>query len=161
MLTKTEKAGLAPPSRVRDPFTVLRQMTTELGRMFEEPGWPLLRMPGAATPTPWVPRIEVLEKENRLVVRAELPGLKKEGVRVEVVDGHLAISGERKREVEEKTEQLYRSEREYGTFYREVPLPEGAGVDDIKATFADGVLEVAVPVPAPVEKKPRVVEIAG
>jgi HSP20 family protein len=161
MLTKKEKATLAPPPRARDPFSMLRQMTTEFGRMFDEPNWPFIRAWGEGEPSRWIPRIEVAEKENRLVTRVELPGLKKEDVKVEVVDGQLAISGERKREVEEKTEQLYRSEREYGTFYRAVPLPEGAAVDDIKATFTNGVLEVAVPMPARVEEKPRLVEIAG
>ena len=90
----------------------------------------------------------MFEKDNRLVTRVDFPGLKKEDVKVEVTDGHLALSGERKRETEEKKDTFYRSEREYGSFCRTVPLPEGVKLEDIKATFADGVLEVSVPLPA-------------
>ena len=74
--------------------------------------------------------------------------MKKEDVKVEVTNGHLTISGERKTEAEERKEHYYRSEREYGSFYRTVPLPEGVKLDDVKATFADGVLEVSLPMPA-------------
>jgi HSP20 family protein len=85
--------------------------------------------------------------------------MKKEDVKVEVTDGQLAISGERKSEAEEKGEEFYRCEREYGSFYRSVPLPEGAKLEDVKAIFADGVLEVSVPLPARPESKMRKVEI--
>ena len=67
---------------------------------------------------------------------------------MEVTDGRLAISGERKSETEEKKDNFYRCERAYGSFYRSVPLPEGAKLEDVKATFADGVLEVSVPLSA-------------
>jgi HSP20 family protein len=85
--------------------------------------------------------------------------MKKEDVKVEVTDGHLAISGERKTEAEEKKENFYRCEREYGGFYRAVPLPEGVKLEDVKATFTNGVLEVSVPLPAKPEAKARKVEI--
>jgi HSP20 family protein len=85
--------------------------------------------------------------------------MKKEDVKVEVTDGHLAISGERKREEEEKEKEFYRCEREYGSFYRAVPLPEGVKVEDVKATFADGVLEVSVPLPVQAKAAVRTVEI--
>jgi HSP20 family protein len=80
-------------------------------------------------------------------------------VSVEVTDGHLTLSGERKRETEEKKDDFYRSEREYGSFYRSVPLPDGVKLEDVKATFADGVLEVSVPLPARVETNVRKVQI--
>jgi HSP20 family protein len=85
--------------------------------------------------------------------------MKKEDVKVEVTDGQLAISGERKSEAEERKENFYRCERQYGTFYRTVPLPEGVKFEDVKATFASGVLEVSVPLPARVDAKPAKVEI--
>jgi HSP20 family protein len=88
-----------------------------------------------------------------------LPGLKKEEVKVEVTDGYLAIHGERKKEEEEKGEQFYRCEREYGSFYRAVPLPDGVKLEDVKATFADGVLEVSVPLAAKPEATVRNVAI--
>jgi HSP20 family protein len=101
----------------------------------------------------------VFERNNRLVTRVDLPGMKKEDVLVEVTDGHLALSGERKRETEEKKDDVYRSEREYGSFYRAVPLPEGVKLEDVKATFSDGVLEVSIPLPVRPEAKARKVEI--
>ena len=91
--------------------------------------------------------------------RIDLPGMRKEDVKVEVTDGHLAISGERKSEAEEKKENYYRCEREYGSFYRAVPLPEGVKLEDVKASFTDGVLEVSVPMPAKTESKARTVPI--
>jgi HSP20 family protein len=163
MATKKETA-LTPVGLVRDPFAMLRQMTSELDRMFDQPAWPLFGGPSLRTGTiaesiSWAPEIDVFEKDNRLVTKIDLPGMKKEDVKVEVTDGHLAISGERKRETEEKKERFYRCEREYGSFYRAVPLPEGVKLEDVKATFSDGVLEVSVPLPAQPEAKVRKVEI--
>jgi HSP20 family protein len=101
----------------------------------------------------------VFEKENRYVTRIDLPGLKKEDVTVEITDGQLRISGERKVEKEEKKENVFRTEREYGRFFRTVPLPEGVKLEEVKATFADGVLEVSVPMPARPEATVRKVEV--
>ena len=146
----------------RKEQSLLRHMTSELERLFDEPVWPSLRWPtfGRSFATGrWAPEIDVFEKENRLVTKIDLPGMKKDDVKVEVVDGCLSISGERKTEAEEKKENFYRCEREYGSFYRSVPLPAGAKIEDIKATFADGVLEVSVPLPAPAEAKAHKVEI--
>ena len=145
-----------------DSFALLRQMTSELDRAFED--WPSFRWPSfAALEAPqavaWSPKIDVFEKDNRLVTRVDLPGMKKEDVTVEVTDGHLALSGFRKRETEEKKENFYRNEREYGSFYRLVPMPEGVKLEDVKANFANGVLEVSVPMPAKVETKVRKVQI--
>ena len=158
MLAK--RTELAP----RDPFTLLRQMTSDLDRVFESSTWPSFRWPSFRTPpageaATWFPEIEVFEKDHRLVTRIDLPGMKKDDVKVEVTDGQLAISGERKNEAEEKKENVYRCEREYGSFYRVVPLPDGVKLDDVKATFADGVLEVSIPLPAKPETKARKVEI--
>ena len=145
----------------RDPFALLRQMTSELDRAFDEPffnlRWPSLRVPAAATG--WAPRVDVFERAGRLVTKVDLPGVKKEDVSVQVTDGHLALSGQRKQETEGTKDNVYRSEREYGSFYRAVPLPEGIKFEDVKATFADGVLEVSVPLPAQPESKSRTVEI--
>ena len=155
-----KETTLTPRRPTRDPFALVRQ---EFDRFFNEPEWPAFRFPALGKwrglEGAWNPEIEVFKKDNRLVTRIDLPGLKKEEVKVEVTDGHLAISGERKREEEEKNEQFYRCEREYGSFYRAVPLPEGVKLEDVKATFADGVLEVSVPLPAKPEAKVRKVEI--
>ncbi len=101
----------------------------------------------------------MFERNNRLVTKVDLPGMKREDVKVEVADGRLTISGERKAEAEEKTEDFYRRARQYGSFYRSVPLPDGAKLEDVKATFADGVLEVSVLLPAMAEAKVRKVKI--
>jgi HSP20 family protein len=80
-------------------------------------------------------------------------------VKVEVADGHLVVSGERRSDAEEQKGTMYRCERAYGSFYRAVPLPEGARVEDVKATFADGVLEVSVPLPVKAAAQPQKIEI--
>lgn len=149
---------------LRDPFSLLRQMTSEFDRIFGEPAFPSFRLPAlraqtAAEGSKWFPEIDVFEKDNRLVTKIDLPGMKKEDVKVEVTDGQLAISGERKSEAEEKKENFYRCEREYGSFYRAVPLPEGVKLEDVRATFAEGVLEVSIPMPPKAEAKVRTVEI--
>ncbi len=147
-------------SDARDPFTMLHAMTSELERVFDRPfgsafHWPVLRAEAPA----WAPQIDVFERDKHLVTKVDLPGLKKEDVKVEVTDGHLTISGERKTEKEEKKDNFYRSERSFGSFYRAVPLPEGVKLDDVKATFSDGVLEVSIPLPTQAESKVRKVQV--
>jgi HSP20 family protein len=158
-----KETELVPGRFVRDPFALMREMTSDFDRWFGEPARPFFRWPSlrrrATEEIGWYPEIDVFEKDGRLLTKIDLPGMKKEDVKVEVTDGQLAISGERKRETEEKEKDFYRCEREYGSFYRAVPLPEGAKVDDVKATFAEGVLEVSVPLPARPEAKVRKVEI--
>lgn len=162
MLMKKETA-VARKGAPRDPFALLREMTADWDRVFDEAGWPTFRWPlvrskpfeGAG----FTPAVDVFEKDNRLITRVDLPGLKKEDVKVEVTDGHLAISGERKSEVEDQKDDYYRCERSYGSFYRAVPLPEGVKFEDVRATFADGVLEVSVPLPAVQKPEMRTVAI--
>ena len=160
-MSEKKQGTLVPTRSARDPFSLLRQMTSELDRAFDD--WPSFRFPSfgqvATASIAWSPKIDVFEKDNRLVTRVDLPGMKKEDVSVEVTDGHLALSGERKRETEEKKDNFYRTEREYGSFYRAVPLPEGVKFEDVKATFSDGVLEVSVPLPARPEANVRKVQI--
>jgi HSP20 family protein len=161
-MAEKKPVSLTPARAVHDPFAMLRQMTSELDRVFGE--WPSFRWPsfaafGMPESAAWAPKIDVFEREGRLVTRVDLPGVKKEDVSVEVTDGCLALSGERKREIEEKKENYYRTEREYGRFYRTVPLPEGVRVEDVKATFADGILEVSVPLPVAARPDVRKVQI--
>lgn len=162
-MSSRKETSLTPARTSRDPFGLVRQMTSELERIFDEPFWPSFRRPwrafAAHRAISWSPEIDVFEKDNRLIAKVDLPGMKKEDVKVEVTDGHLAISGERKSETEEKKDNVYRCEREYGSFYRAVALPEGVKIEDVKATFSDGVLEVSVPLPARPEAKVRKVEI--
>jgi HSP20 family protein len=113
----------------------------------------------AARARRWVPAMDLVETEDHLILRADLPGMKREEVDIEVKDGALAISGERKAEHEENTEGYYRVERASGRFARSLTLPDGIEPDAIEASFDDGVLEVRIPKPA--ERKPHRVEIRG
>jgi HSP20 family protein len=153
---------LVPARLTTDPFSLLRQMTASLERAFDD--WPGVRFtPVGNLPmmksAGWSPKVDVFERDRRLVTRIDLPGMKKEDVSVEVTDAQLVVSGERKHETEETRDSVYRKEREYGSFYRAVPLPEGVKFDDVKATFANGVLEVSVPLPAQAEASVRKVQI--
>ena len=134
------------PARPRDPFSVLRQMMSSIERAYDE--WPSSPGFGVSDIAAWSPKIDVVERDKRLVTRIDLPGLKKEDVTVEVIDGQLFVSGERKRESEETKGNVYRAEREYGRFCRTLSLPEGSKVEDIRTTFTNGVLEVSVPLAA-------------
>jgi HSP20 family protein len=159
---ETRQGELTATRGTRDPFDVLRQMTADLDRMFDD--WRTVRWPfgGHRVSAPadaWAPRIDVLERDNRLITRVDLPGMKKEDVTVHVTENRLELSGERTKEKEETANDFHRREREYGRFYRAVPLPQGVKLDDVKATFADGVLEVSIPLPAKPAATARKVEI--
>jgi HSP20 family protein len=104
----------------------------------------------------WVPEVEVRQNNGQFVVCADLPGLKKDDVKVELADNVSTISGERKEEKEEKREGYYRSERSYGIFYRRIPLPESAKTDTATAKFSDDVLEITMQAP---EREPRAREL--
>jgi HSP20 family protein len=125
------------------PFALMRRITDELDRTAHEVG---LARSGRST-TRWTPAIEVAEKEGEYRIRAELPGLTPENVRVEAANDALIIQGERCMEHEENREEVRRTERQYGHFFRRIPLPEGANVDQTKATFRNGVLEITIPIP--------------
>jgi len=124
-----------------NPFTLMRRLTEDMDRMFYGRGEQNYDMGN------WAPPVEVRESNGNLVVSAELPGLNKEDVKVEVNDNALIIQGERKREWDEEKEGVHRSERSYGSFYRAIPLPESAKAEQAKAEFNNGVLEVRVPIP--------------
>ena len=105
----------------------------------------------------WVPAMDLVEAGESLVLRADLPGLRREDVGIEVKDGVLTISGERKDEHEESVDGYYRVERAFGSFSRSLTLPKGVEAEGIAAEFADGVLEVTTPKPA--DRKPHRIEI--
>jgi len=164
---KKEKMELTQKTpETANPFGMMRRFTKDMERLFNDfeefrfsnffKDFPRFRMPFDTVE--WVPRIEVLQNNGQLTVRADLPGLTKDDVKVELTDDMLTISGERKEEKEEKREGFYRSERSYGSFYREIPLPEGAKTEDAAATFRNGVLEITMPAPK-VETSTRKLEI--
>lgn len=134
------------------PFGFFGDLDEEVQRFFR---WPFSFPSTFFTPprlttraTAWVPRMDVFEKNGAIVIEAELPGLKKEDVQVEVLGDELVISGEAKADTEAKEEVYYRSERIYGSFYRRMALPAGVTAEQIAATLTDGVLEVKIPKPA-------------
>lgn len=150
---------LSAPRTPIEPFELLRRMTSELDRVFEQPFKTVFRWPAAGEAASWAPQIDVFERDGQLVTTVDLPGLKKEDIKVEIADGHLVVSGERKDESEEKKERFYRCERSYGAFYRAVPLPDGVKAEDVKATFGDGVLQVRVPLAVAPKPQPQTVQI--
>jgi HSP20 family protein len=107
----------------------------------------------------WVPAVDLVEGDNELVLRADLPGLEREDVEVEIKDGVLTVSGERKAEHEEKSDGFHRVERAYGSFSRSVRLPKGVEADAVTADFDKGVLEVHIPKPE--ERQPHRVQIGA
>lgn len=149
------------------PFGFMRRFAEDMERLFED--FEGLYFPSLATTelfpfrkefakVDWVPKVEVLQHNDQMTVRAELPGLTRDDVKVEFTDEALTISGERKEEKEEKREGFYRSERSYGSFYRRLPLPEGVDPEKVTATFNNGVLEITMQTPK-VEPRVRRVEI--
>jgi HSP20 family protein len=146
-----------------NPFNAMRRMTEEMDRLFGDfaVGSPFRRFDTgpAFSQQLWSPRVEVEQDGSELTVRAELPGLKKEDVQIEVSEGRLTIQGERRNEREERQEGTYHTERSYGHFYRSLPLPEGAIEESAKAHFRDGVLEVTIQCPPREVSKARKIEI--
>jgi HSP20 family protein len=144
-----------------EPYGFFDQFEAEMERWFR---WPFTFMPRMFTaPTmhgkAWMPTMDVFEKNGTIVLKAELPGLKKEDVKVEVVGDDLLISGEAKAETQVKEEEYYRSERTFGSFYRRMPLPTGTKAEQIEATLTDGVLEVHIPKLAAAKTEATKVEV--
>lgn len=135
------------------PFDLplFRRLGRELDVLFDRFG--LERSALDPPATMWTPDVEMFQKGAEVVIRVDVPGMKKEDVTVEVTDGSLTLRGARKEEKEEKKEGYYRAERTYGSFYRVLPLPEGVKVDEAKAVIRDGVLEITMPATKVEEKK--------
>jgi HSP20 family protein len=141
------------------PFRDLEEMQ----RRFDDVlGWPLLpavwrRIPAAEMG--WAPAVDVFEKDDKFVVKAELPGMKEEDINVSVVGDTLTIKGERKVESEVKEKDYYYCERSYGSFSRSLALPSNIDAGKIEANYEDGVLEISLPkIP---EVKPKKVSVSA
>lgn len=145
-----------------EPRAFMRRVFPDFDRFFDAVEWPVARLGKPFADAAWVPPVEAFERDRRLTVRVELPGMKKEEIGVTFTGEALTIEGERKLENEEKKNEWHRTERTYGRFVRTVAVPEGVKATDITATFEDGVLEILIPLPeaaaAPVSRK---VEITG
>jgi HSP20 family protein len=163
---QSRRSGLTPQRgyglvNLGDPMSLMQRMAEDLDRLFDQFGFglgfgpqrgttvPGLRQPGLwrGLESAWSPQVEVFRRGDELVVRADLPGLNRDDVQVDVDNDVLTIAGERKQEKEESREGVYRTERSYGQFYRAIPLPENVDASKVKASFNDGVLEVTAPLP--------------
>ena len=126
------------------PFAELEELRGRMDRMFEE-------MMGEAreirAEAGWSPAIDVHREDGKLIVRADVPGVKPDEIKVEVVDDLLTVSGQHEETEEEKGRDFVRRERRYGSFRRSIPLPPDVDPDAIEAVTHDGVLEVTVPLP--------------
>jgi HSP20 family protein len=144
------------------PFRILDRFADEMDRMFDEFGFGRAwnRRSSVDESITWAPRIDITQRSNEVVIRADLPGLNKEEVKVDVTDEAVTIQGERHGERDEEQGGIYRTERSYGSFYRSIPLPEGAMVDQAKASFSNGVLEITMPAPPEQVNRGRRLEIS-
>lgn len=125
-----------------DPFPELRRMREDFDRLFGV-GPSVSMVPMIAEGA--TPPIDVFERDNTMVVRANLPGLKKEHIEVTATEDSIALSGEFKHEEEVKEGGFYRRERQIGKFFRTIPMPSAINPDQVKASFKDGVLEITAP----------------
>ena len=98
-------------------------------------------------PSMWSPHVEVSERDGKLLIEADLPGMKREDINVQIEQDAIVIQGERNAHQTSNQGGYYRSERSYGSFYRTIPLPEGANADSAQASFRDGVLEIELDAP--------------
>jgi len=105
----------------------------------------------------WTPAIDVEEKDGAYLVKADLPGLKKDDIHIELRNSVLTLRGERRDEQEENKDGYHRVERTFGSFERSLRVPEGVTEKDIHAKYTDGVLELSIPAPA--AKEPKAIEI--
>jgi len=167
--TDIARRGQAPS--MGSPFAFMRRFSEEMDRLFEDFGFGQGRLApvfergldqlGALAGTAWAPQVEVLERDNELMIRADLPGMTKDDVKVDIADNAVVIRGERKSEREENEKGYYRSERSYGSFYRRIPLPSGVKAEEANADFRNGVLEITMPATQATEEKRREIEIKG
>ena len=143
---------------VWEPIREFGEFPAEINQLFRRPlfpaGWLAPKDGGK-----WLPEVDITEEKDRILVRADLPGMKQEEIAVEVSEGVLTIKGERKRESETKDAKTYRVERSYGSFLRSFTLPAGVDASKVNAAYKNGVLEVTLPKLAEATAKQIKVEV--
>ncbi|MGZ3697970.1 MAG: Hsp20/alpha crystallin family protein [Bdellovibrionota bacterium] len=127
------------------PFQELMRLQSDIDRLSEDfmgpsTGMDIFRMPNA-----FVPAVDVQEADDHFLLSMDMPGIRKEDVKIEVQDNTLSVTGERHDECEEKGKNHYHAERFYGTFQRSLSLPGNIKADQIESSFEDGVLRIALP----------------
>lgn len=128
-----------------DPFREIGELENRMEKYFGKPLLPGNGGKETMAVAQWAPVVDITEDQKEYLVKAELPEIKKEDVKVSVEDGDLTISGERKFEKEEKGKKYHRIERSYGSFMRTFTLPEGVAAEKVNAEFKDGVLTIHLP----------------
>lgn len=174
------RRGMTAPIRggVGSPLDLMQRMSEDMDRLLDQFGLGrsgfglgsmlgpsfgsdvadrLQQFTGAASL--WAPQVETARRGDRFLVRADLPGVNKDDVHVEVDNDVLTITGERRSEQQGERGGLFRSERSYGSFYRVIPLPDGVNADQCEAKFNDGVLEISLPAPKQEERKAKHIQI--
>ena len=142
------------------PFRMMRRFADEMDRMFEGFGFPTLERSSPFAGERFSPEIDIFERDGKLVISADLPGLTKDDVKVDITEDAVIIEGERKYEHEEREEGLYRSERSHGRFQRHIHLPDGVKSETATAAFKNGVLQITMEAPQS-SKNRRRIQIQG
>jgi HSP20 family protein len=172
------QAGEQPPARDaasqprRDanrpsfaPFSIMRQGLDEIERSFGAAlrgEWDQLRRGWRSSPMgDWSPAIEAFQRGNDFVIRADVPGMNRQDLQVDIGDDEITIHGERRQDREEERDGMFFTERSYGSFTRVIPLPPGAIPDSAKATFNNGVLEIVMQAPSAETRRGRRLDISG
>jgi HSP20 family protein len=140
-----------------DPFRELEDMSERLNRVFTRPASRTSGGKEQLTVADWIPTVDISETDGEYLIKAELPEVKKEDVKVTVEDGVLTLQGERRQEKEEKDKRYHRVERSYGSFVRSFTLPESVDESGVKAEYKDGVLNLHLPKSEKV--KPKAIEV--
>jgi HSP20 family protein len=139
------------------PFSLMRRMSEEMDRLFQSFGMESGGYEGGGLggreAYGWSPAIEVTQREGKLIVQCELPGVSASDVKVEITNDALILEGERRSEREQNDRGVQRSERQYGAFYRTIPLPEGVNAEQATARYENGVLEITIPTPQQREER--------
>ena len=174
--------GLMASAFMANPFAFAEAMSQEMDRLFDsyqgsgraggrglqsggargvqqQGGQQQMGMQSGRGIASWAPPMEVFQRGNEIVVRADLPGMQPDDVQIDVEDGYLTISGERRQEQEDRQEGYFHTERSYGTFARSIALPEGVNEEQVQARYDHGVLEVTIPLPEQQRQRGRRVQI--
>lgn len=157
---QTRPSTTAVPSYFGGPFSMMRRISEDMDRLFESFGFGRSLFSndfgqdalagfggGEGTPSLWAPHVAVYERDGKFIVSADLPGVRKEDVNVEITQDALTIQGHRTQEKTSSAEGFYHSEQRYGGFYRRIPLPETVDSETASASFRDGVLHIQMNAP--------------
>jgi HSP20 family protein len=138
------------------PYGAVASLQDSINRLFHD-AFPRSLSEEDYAVSAWKPVVDIYDKDNAIVIHAELPGVKKEEVSIEVKENILTIKGERSEVKEVNEDKFFRKERIFGSFQRSFTLPSAIDPENIKATFKDGVLQIEIPKPE--EQKPKQIEI--